>query len=73
MGCGFLNQYDGILGLEGRTDAEFWQLGHSDTLSKQNRSILADFIVGVAVGVVGPKARPWAKGHIMAWSVLCPR
>ena len=48
-----------ISGLEGRTIGDFWQWAYSDVLSNRNRSIFAEFIVGVALGVVDKPRVEW--------------
>jgi len=48
----FLNHDHPIPGLDGRTVGDFWQWAYSDILSNRNRSIFAEFIVGVALGAV---------------------
>ncbi len=47
----FLPPTEPISGLKGRTIGDFWQWAYSDVLSNRNRSIFAEFIVGVALGV----------------------
>ena len=51
----FRNFDETIPGLNGRTVGEFWRWAYSDILSNRNRAILAEFIVGVALG---PLKRP---------------
>ena len=52
----FLKPQHRIPGLDGRTVNDFWQWAYSDILSNRNRSIFAEFIVGVALRVVdGPR------------------
>jgi hypothetical protein len=58
-GSGFLNQDDRIASLDGRTVGDFWQWAYSDVLSNRNRSIFAEFIVGVALGVVDRPSLEW--------------
>ncbi len=48
-----------ILGLGGRTVGDFSQWAHSDVLSNWNRSIFAEYIVGVALGVVDKPRVEW--------------
>src|ERR1035437_2209122 len=54
-----LNYHDSIPGLDGRTVGDFWQWGYSDILSNRNRSIFAEFMVGVALGVVEKPRVRW--------------
>ena len=56
---GFLSANDSIPGLEGRTVGDFWQWAYSDVLSNRNRSIFAEFMVGVALGVVDKPRVEW--------------
>lgn len=55
----FLRSSEPISGLEGRTIGDFWQWAYSDVLSNRNRSIFAEFIVGVALGVVDDPRVEW--------------
>lgn len=48
-----------ITGLDGRTVGDFWRWAYSDILSNRNRSIFAEFIVGVALGVVDKPRVEW--------------
>jgi hypothetical protein len=48
-----------IPGLPGRTVGDFWRWAYSDILSNRNRSIFAEFIVGVALGVVDSPRVEW--------------
>jgi len=49
----------GLPGLPDQTVGEFWQWAYSDVLSNRNRSILAEHIVGVALGVVDKPRVEW--------------
>jgi hypothetical protein len=55
----FRDPNEPIPGLDGRTVGEFWQWAYSDVLSNRNRSILAEFIVGVALDVVDKPRVEW--------------
>lgn len=55
----FLNAPDQIPSLDGRTVGDFWRWAYSDVLSNRNRSIFAEFIVGVALGVVDQPRVEW--------------
>ena len=46
-------------GVPGATIGDFWKWAYSDVLSNRNRSILAEFIVGVALGVVDKPRVEW--------------
>jgi len=48
-----------IPGLDERTVGDFWQWAYSDILSNRNRSIFAEFVVGVALGVVEKPRVEW--------------
>ena len=50
---------DPILGLAGFTVGDFWQWAYSDMLSNRNRSIFAEFIVGVALDCVDKARVEW--------------
>jgi hypothetical protein len=58
-GNGFLYPNEPIPGLNGRTVGDFWQWAYSDILSNRNRSIFAEFMVGVALGVVEKPRVEW--------------
>jgi hypothetical protein len=73
---------EAIPGLEGRSFGHFWQWAYSDTLSNGNRSVFAEYIVGVALSVVDRPRREWhrtdllyrgkeievkASGYVQAW------
>jgi|ERR1035437_881357 hypothetical protein len=51
----FLQAKDSIPGLDECTVGDFWQWAYSDVLSNRNRSIFAEYIVGVALGVDKPR------------------
>jgi len=55
----FLDQQDPIPGARGVTVGAFWQWAYSDILSNRNRSIFAEYIVGVALGVVDRPRIEW--------------
>lgn len=55
----FLAVLKPIPGLDGRTVGDFWQWAYSDILSNRNRSIFAEFIVGVALGAVDKPRVEW--------------
>ena len=55
----FRDQDEPIPGLDGRTVGDFWQWAYSDLLSNRNRSILAEFMVGVALGAVNKPRVEW--------------
>jgi len=40
-----------VPGLDGRIIGDFWQWAYSDLLSNRNRSVFAEYIAGVALGV----------------------
>jgi hypothetical protein len=56
---GFLHSDDIVTGLDGRTVGDFWRWAYSDVLSNRNRSIFAEFIVGVAIGVMDKPRVEW--------------
>jgi hypothetical protein len=56
---GFLNANASIPGLGRRTVGDFWQWAYSDVMSNRNRSIFAEFMVGVALGVVDRPRVEW--------------
>lgn len=58
-GAGFRNHDEPIPGLDGRTVGDFWRWAYSDVLSNRNRSIFAEYIVGVALGVAGKPRVEW--------------
>ena len=55
----FLNDHDPIQNLDGRTVGDFWQWAYSDLMSNTNRSVFAEFLVGVALGVVDSPRIEW--------------
>lgn len=54
-----LNSTEPIIGLENLTIGDFWRWAYSDVLSNRNRSIFAEYVVGVALGVVGQARVEW--------------
>jgi hypothetical protein len=56
---GFVNLGTPIPGLNGTTVSDFWQWAYSDILSNRNRSVFAEFIVGVALGAVNRPRVEW--------------
>ena len=51
-----------IIGAAKHTVGDFWQWAYSDILSNRNRSILAEYLVGCALGAVKKGAREeWAS------------
>jgi hypothetical protein len=55
----FLDADAPLPGLDGRTVGDFWRWAYSDVMSNRNRSIFAEFIVGVALGVVERPRVEW--------------
>jgi len=55
------NHYDQLPGLEGHTVGDFWRWAYSDVLSNRNRSVFAEYIVGLALGVVDKPRVEWAS------------
>jgi hypothetical protein len=58
-GAGFRNHDEPIPGLDGRTVGDFWRWAYSDVLSNRNRSIFAEYIIGVALGVLDKPRVEW--------------
>lgn len=54
-----------IPGLEGKSFGQFWRWAYSDTLSNGNRSVFAEYIVGVALGVVDRPRREWHRTDLL--------
>ena len=54
-----LDATDPITGLEQITVGDFWRWAYSDLLSNRNRSIFAEYIVGVALGIVDNPRVEW--------------
>jgi hypothetical protein len=54
----FLNQQDPITGLTANV-GDFWQWAYSDILSNRNRSIFAEYLVGLALGAVDTPRVEW--------------
>jgi hypothetical protein len=48
-----------LTGLPDRTVGDFWQWAYSDVLSNRNRSIFAEYLVGVALDAVGSRRAEW--------------
>lgn len=48
-----------ILGLDGRCLRDFWQWAYSDILSNMNRPILAEYVVGSALGPLKTPRLEW--------------
>lgn len=59
MRRGLRSGHDSIPGLGGRTVGDFWQWAYSDILSNRNRSIFAEYLVGVALSVVDEPRVEW--------------
>ena len=57
--AGFLSRDLSIPGLERHTIADFWRWAYSDLLSNGNRSILAEYFVGMALGVADKPREEW--------------
>jgi hypothetical protein len=55
----FLDQQQPIPGANGVTIGDFWRWAYSDVLSNRNRSIFAEYLVGVALGVVDKPRVEW--------------
>ncbi len=56
---GLRKHEESIPGLEGHTIGDFWRWAYSDVLSNRNRSIFAEYLVGVALGVVDSPRVEW--------------
>jgi hypothetical protein len=54
-----LNYDEPIPGLNGYMVGDFWKWAYSDILSNRNRSIFAEYIVGVALGAVDKPRVEW--------------
>ncbi len=63
-GAGFLSGGEAVLGLGGRTVGDFWRWAYSDVLSNRNRSIFAEYLVGVALGVVDRPRVEWDSADL---------
>jgi len=61
---GFLNANASIPGLPGCTVGDFWKWAYSDILSNRNRSIFAEYLVGVALGVVDKPRVEWDSADL---------
>jgi hypothetical protein len=55
----FLDPAHAITGLTARTVGDFWQWAYSDVLSNRNRSIFAEYLVGVALEAVDRPRVDW--------------
>ncbi|MCK9460159.1 MAG: hypothetical protein M0R80_11015 [Proteobacteria bacterium] len=55
----FLDPAHSITGLPARTVGDFWQWAYSDVLSNRNRSIFAEYLVGVALESVESPRVEW--------------
>jgi hypothetical protein len=55
----FLDPARSITGLPARTVGDFWQWAYSDVLSNRNRSIFAEYLVGVALESVESPRVEW--------------
>ena len=54
-----LSPFDKIKGLEQLTLGDFWSWAYSDLWSNRNRAVLAEFIVGVTLGVIDSPRLEW--------------
>jgi hypothetical protein len=54
-----LSVQQSITGLKGLTLGDFWSWAYSDVLNNRNRSILAEFLVAVALGVLDEPRVEW--------------
>jgi hypothetical protein len=54
-----LSSQDGIIGLDGVTVGDFWSWAYSDILSNRNRSVFAEFLVGMALNVTDKPRIEW--------------
>lgn len=61
---GFRSLREVIPGL-GLTVGDFWQWAYSDILTNRNRSIFAEFIVGVALGAVDKPRVEWDSADLL--------
>lgn len=52
---------DPITGLAGLSIGDFWRWAYSDVLSNRNRALLAEYLVGAALGVVDSPREEWAS------------
>jgi hypothetical protein len=55
----FIDPGTPIPGLNGRTVGDFWRWAYSDVLSNRNRSIFAEYIVGVVLNAVDKPRVEW--------------
>jgi hypothetical protein len=56
---GFLQSGHPIPSLDGRTVGDFWRWAYSDVRSNTTRSVFAEYIVGLALGVVNKPRVEW--------------
>jgi hypothetical protein len=56
---GFLQSGHPIPNLDGRTVGDFWRCAYSDVRSNTTRSVFAEYIVGLALGVVNKPRVEW--------------
>ena len=54
-----INPNNPIIGIEKRTVSDFWAWAYSDILSNRNRSIFAEFLVALALGVTDEPRVEW--------------
>jgi hypothetical protein len=54
-----------ISGTGGKTFGDFWSWAYSDVLSNGNRSVFAEYIVGLALGVVETPRIEWNRIDLM--------
>lgn len=54
-----LQPTDPIVGMQNVTVADFWRWAYSDILSNRNRSIFAEYVVGMALGVIDTPRIEW--------------
>jgi hypothetical protein len=57
----FVNAAHPLAGLDGKTVGDFWQWAYSDLLSNGNRAVLAEYVVGAALGCVDSPRLEWDK------------
>lgn len=60
----FLNHAAPVPGLGGPTIGDFWRWAYSDILSNTNRSVFAEYIVGVALGAVDTPRIEWDSADL---------
>lgn len=59
-----LQPTDPIIGMGRVTVTDFWRWAYSDILSNRNRAIFAEYIVGVALGVVETPRIEWDSADL---------